>query len=232
MANKTIAPNNEPEVVIEEAINQSETFIFKNGKKLITALAVIVIVVGGFFAYTQLYKLPRQEKAAAMMFVAEQAFLADSLSLALNGDGNGIAGFLKVIAEYGSTPSGNLARHYAGVCYMHMGEYETAIAQLSSYTAVDGAPAEIINAQNLGLQGDAYIQMGSTDKAISMYEKAISSSDNSLTAPYYLSKAAGLYKTTGANNKALAAYKRIRNEYINSMEAQNVEKYIGQLEQL
>ena len=37
-------------------------------------------------------------------------------ALALEGDANG-AGFLEVIEKYGSTPSGNLAKHYAGVCY-------------------------------------------------------------------------------------------------------------------
>lgn len=230
MAKNTIEPQNEPEVMIEEAINQSENFIYKNGKQLIAALVVIIVVVGGYFTYTQAYSLPRQEKASAMMFVAQQSFAQQSYSVALNGDGSN-AGFLEVIANYKSTPQSNIAHHYAGVCYMHMGEYENALAQLSSYKAIKGLAAETINAQNLGLQGDAYVQLANQDKALEMYKSAVAASANVFTAPYYLFKLGGLCQSMGDNSNALAAYKRIRDEYASSMEAQTIAKYIGQIEQ-
>lgn len=44
--------------------------------------------------------------------------------LALVGDENG-AGFLDVIEKYGSTPSGNLAKHYAGICYLRQATWRT-----------------------------------------------------------------------------------------------------------
>lgn len=231
MAKNTIEPQNDPEVMIEEAINQSESFIYTNGKKLITALVIIIVIVGGYFAYTGLYTTPRQEKASAMMFAAEQAFARDNLEAALSGDGSA-AGFLDVISQYGTTPQGNIAQHYAGACYLHLGQYEKAIAFLSAYRAVSGTASELINAQNIGMQGDAYLQLANRDKAISLYESAVAASDNNLTAPYYLFKAASLYQAMGNNAKALEAYKRIQNEYSGSVEAQGIERYIGQIEQL
>ena len=92
-------------------------------------MIVVVVVVGGFFGYKYLISGPRAEKAAAMMFVAEQQFAGDSFALALNGDGN-FAGFLEVIDRYGSTDEGNLARHYAGICYLRLGEYQQALDYL------------------------------------------------------------------------------------------------------
>ena len=84
----------DPEVAIASAIGKVEGFIMKNGRSLLIALAVVVVVVGGFFGYKYLVVGPRAEKAAAMMFMAEQQFAADSFALALNGDGN-FAGFLE-----------------------------------------------------------------------------------------------------------------------------------------
>lgn len=231
MAKNSIEPQAAPEEVIESAISGSEKFIMENGKKLLTLLVAVVVVVGGFFAYKYLVTVPRQQKASEMMFTAQQAFALDSMAIALNGDGVN-AGFLDVINSYGSTPEGNIANHYAGVCYLKLGQYEKAIASLSAYNAVSGTAAGIINAQNAGLQGDAYVQLSNLNKAISMYEKAIAVDDNALTAPYYLFKMGTIYKKLGNNAKALESYKRIRNEYPGSMEAQNVDRYIGQLEQL
>lgn len=221
----------DPEVVIESAIGRTETFIMTNGKSLLTALVVVVVVVAGFFGYKYLIAAPRAEKAAAMMFVAEQQFAADSFALALQGDGNA-AGFLEVIEQYGSTAPGNLAKHYAGICYLNMGNYEEALSYLKKFSAPKGIPGAVLAAQNLGLQGDALAQLEKFADAVALYEKAVAASNNNLTAPYYLKKAGQMYEKLGDNAKALAAYKRIEAEYAVSMEGRDIQKYIGRLEQL
>ena len=144
----------DPEIAIESALGRTEEFFMRNGKLLLTILAVIIVVVGGYFGYKYLYIGPRAEKAGAAMFAAEQQFAVDSFALALNGDGS-TEGFLQIIDKYGNTPQGNIARHYAGVCYLRLGDYESALSYLGQYKATEGAPNTVINAQNLGLQGDA-----------------------------------------------------------------------------
>ena len=134
MTEKHKSQTEDPEVAIQSAIGRVEGFIMNNGRSLLTALIVVVVVVGGFFGYKYLISGPRAEKAAAMMFVAEQQFAVDSFALALNGDGN-FAGFLEVIDRYGSTDEGNLARHYAGICYLRLGEYQQALDYLKEYSA-------------------------------------------------------------------------------------------------
>lgn len=231
MADKLKAQAEDPEAVIESAIGRTELFFMRNGRSLLVALAAVVVVVGGFFGYKYLIAAPRAEKAAAMMYVAEQQFAVDSFALALNGDGN-FDGFLAVIDKYGATPQGNLARHYAGICYLRMGQYEEALNFLSGYKPTKGVPDALVAAQNLGLQGDAQVQLGNYKEAVALYEGAVAASDNALTAPYYLKKAGEVYEKLGDNAKALVSYKKISVDYGGSMEARDIQKYIGRLEQL
>ena len=57
------------------------------------------------------------------MYQAERYLEMDSLKLALNGDGNYL-GFLDIAKDYKFTTAGNLAKYSAGICYLHLGDYE------------------------------------------------------------------------------------------------------------
>lgn len=217
-------------VVIESTLSKTEQFIERNGKKLLILLAVITLLVGGYYAYKYLWSVPRESQAANMMFVAEQQFAIDSLNLALNGDGNN-AGFLEVISQYGSTSHGNIASHYAGICFLRLNDLDNAIIYLSKYKPTSGVPNEIINAQNRGLIGDAYSQKGELDNAASYYIDAVEESNNLFSAPYYLKKAGMVYAKLGKNKEALNAFQSIADNYKSSMEARDIDKFIGQIEQ-
>lgn len=221
----------DPEVVIASAIGRAEGFIMKNGRSLLIALVVVIIVVGGFFGYKYLIAAPRAEKAAAMMFTAEQLFAVDSFQMALNGDGN-TAGFLQVIDQYGATAEGNLAKHYAGICYLKMGKYPEALDYLKQFSgSTDNIPLAMVTAQNYGLQGDVQVQTGNYKEAVALYEKAVVTSKDQLTAPYYLKKAGEVYEKLNDFTKALAAYQAIQIDYASSMEARDIQKYIGRIQQ-
>ncbi len=153
MANKKKPEEKDVDVVIESAIGRTEAWLQHNAKTLLTILGVIVVVVGGYFAYKNLYQDKRQERAAAAIYQAQQAFLNEDYALALNGDGNTI-GFLSIADQYGGTSSGNLAKHYAGQCYLRLGDYQNAIKYFGMYKDVKGIPSQIVNSMNAGLTGD------------------------------------------------------------------------------
>ncbi len=220
----------DPEAAIENALSQTEAFFEKNWKSIVYAVVALVVIVGGYFAYEGLYSAPRQKKAAAMMFAAEQLFGQQEYETALSGDGN-TAGFLEVIEKYGSTPQGNIAKHYAGICFLKTGDLDKALEYLTGYKTTGGIPNEIINAQNIGLQGDVYVQKGDVAKAIELYRKAVKSSDNNFTAPYYLKKLGTAQLAAGDAAAAVESYKTIADKYPSSMEARDIEKYIGAAEQ-
>jgi tetratricopeptide (TPR) repeat protein len=231
MTDKMKHEERDPEVVIESAIGRSEAWLQRNAKTLFTILGVAVVLVGGYFAYRYLYKAPRDEKAATAVYPAQNAFAAESFETALNGDGNTI-GFLQIIEQYGNTPAGNLARHYAGQCYLKTGDFNNAALYFDQYKPVkNSVPALLVNASNAGLAGDAYVELGDLQKGVARYEQAVQESDDELTAPYYSRKAGDLYVQLGDFSKALEMYNNVRVRYPASMEARDIDKAIAQVEQ-
>ena len=220
----------DPEQKIETALDKTELFFQKYTKQLLTGLLVVVIVVGGYFAYEYLVKRPRAVKAAEMMFVAEQLFAAEDYTAALEGDGSN-AGFLDVVSQYGATRPGRLAAHYAGVCYMELGDFDSAMENLNKYKKVKGAPGVIINAQNFGLKGDICVERGDYAKAEVLYAQAADAADNVLSTPYYLRKLAFVYAELGRMEEAVNVCERIKTEYASSLEARDIDKLIGEFEQ-
>ena len=154
------------------AMNKTEMFFEKNSKSMIIALLALFVLAAAIFGYRQLISQPRERKAAEMIAQAQYRFESTTpeYQLALEGDANG-PGFLDVIDQYGSTRAGNLAKHYAGICYLRLGDLDNAAAYLAKYKPAKGIPAEIVNAQNIGLQGDIAVEKGDYAAAIKLYEK-------------------------------------------------------------
>ena len=225
MANQNVTPQ---EAAIGEAVNKTESFFENNSKIVVWALAGIFVLAALIYGYKKQIAEPRMEKASEMISEAQYRFEAaePDYELALNGDENG-AGFLDVIDSYGSTPAGNLAKHYAGICYLHLGDLEAADKYLSKYSAVKGLPGQIVNAQNLGLRGDIAVEQGDMVKAVKFYGKAVKASDNIYTAPLFLRKMGLALQAQGKKEEAAAAYNRILASYPASAEAREVEKLIG-----
>lgn len=211
-----------------EAMDKTELFFAKNGKKMATIFVVLLVIAALIYGYRALITLPRAEKAAEMMAEAQNRFDAENpdFELALQGDANG-AGFLEVIDRYGATPSGNLAKHYAGICYLRTGDLENAAKYLAKYAPVKGLPGAIVNAQNYGLQGDVAVEMKDYARAVKLYEQAVKAADNNLTAPMYLRKAALAEMAQGNRKQAAAYFEQILSTYPASVDAREAEKYLG-----
>jgi len=227
MANRKGAEQQES---LGTAMNKTELFLEENGRKVTYIFVGLLAVAALVYGYRALISQPRIEQAAEMISAAQSRFEAENpdFELALNGDANG-AGFLEVIDKYGSTPSGNLAKHYAGICYLRLGDLENARKYLAEFSTVKGLPGAIINAQNYGLQGDIAVENQDYAKAVKFYEKAVDAADNAYTAPLYLRKAALAEQALGNDAKAAEYFERITVSYPASTEARDAEKYIGSM---
>lgn len=221
------APKAETIENIESALSKTEIFILENKKSLSIILGGIILAIGLYIGFNKLYLEPLGTEAQAQMFVAEQHFEKDSFNLALNGDGSNM-GFLAVADEYSITPAGNLAKYYAGVCYLRLGQYQEAIDMLSSFDGTD----KIVSNVALGAIGDAYAELENPQEAINYYIKAANNVENDFSTPLYLFRAALLQEQLNRPDKALTLFKRIRNEFPASVEGRNMEKYIARLEAL
>lgn len=215
-------------VEVEELVSKSELFIETYSKKIISGIIALIVVVGAIFAYRQLYSLPRQQKASAALFKGEQYFARDSFQLALNGNGADYDGFEAIIKEYGSTDAGNLAKAYAGICYAKLGENEKALNYLKSFSASDNM---ISPAVTIAL-GDCYVNMDNTKEGIKCFEKAAKDANNVVLAPIALKKAGIAYESLKQYKEAVNAYTTIKEQYFNSMEAADIDKYITRASEL
>ena len=209
---------------VQESLNKAELFIDDHKSVISYAVIGILAVVAIIFAFKRFYLEPKNNEASAAMFVAEQYFQRDSFEIALNGDGN-YAGFLDVIDDYGMTQTAKLANYYAGLCYMYMGDFESALNHLKKFKSKDVTLSSVA----LGVMGDAYVELGDEAKGASYYEKAASNVNNDFTSPLYLNKAAQVYEKLGNYKKALVLYTTIKNDYALSQEAMNADKNIEKM---
>jgi predicted negative regulator of RcsB-dependent stress response len=209
----------------ERVVDSARDFWGRNNKMITYVLAGLVVIVGGYFAYNRFYKAPAEAKAAEAIWKAEDYFRQDSFQLALNGDGmNG--GFLKAIKNHGGTKAGNLAKFYAGVCYMQIGDFNNAIKYLKDFST---SQVEV-ELRATGLLGDAYSELGKKDEAIGYYKKAGTMFDkDDVNSPEYLFRAAMLNQEMGKNKEAIDLLHEIKDKYPNSQRAFEVDKYLGKL---
>lgn len=226
MSKKKISDQDQFESV-ENALSKTEHYIEENQKSLTIIILAIIIIVGGYLGYKKFIVAPKEKEASAQMWMAEQYFAKDSFNLALKGDGNDL-GFLSIIDDYSITKSANLAHYYSGICYLHMGDYKNAIEYLKKFESKDKMIAPIA----LGSIGDAYMELGEIDEALSFYKKAANNYTNNFTTPLYLQKAGFAFEQLGKYTEALEVYKRIESEFPNSAEGRQIEKFIAQVELL
>ncbi len=222
--NKTTDQGDKNIVAVEEALSKSEQFIERNQNMLIGAVVVVVLIIGAYIGYSRFILEPREEEARSEIFMAEKFFEQDSLELALNGDGANL-GFLDIISDYSMTKTANLARYYAGVSYLNLGEYENAIEHLKKFRKRD----KLLGAMAYGAIGDAYMQLNDLDNAVSYYNRAAKHEPNELTSPPFLMKLGTAYELMDKPSEALKAYEIIKNDFQNTNEGRNIERHIARV---
>jgi tetratricopeptide (TPR) repeat protein len=204
---------------------QFEKYWGKYRKQTTYALAIIVLLVGGFFGYKYLVQAPNEKKATEAMFRAEEYFRMDSARLALQGD-NINAGFLKIMSRYGGTKAASLATFYAGCSYMKLGDFNNAVKYLKDYST----SATQVQARTYGLLGDAYSELNKKEDAVAAYKKAgtVSEKDD-LISPEYLFRAGYLYESMGKNKEAIEMYQIIKEKYPSSQRGFDIDRYLARL---
>jgi tetratricopeptide (TPR) repeat protein len=219
--NKDLLEN--PEVLAEK-VEGVEHWIEQNPKIVFGVLGALIIVVGGFFGYR--YWMGSQDDLAQKeMFQAVRYFEADSLDLAMEGDGNNL-GFKQIIDDYGMTDAANLANFYAGAISLKQGKFPLAVLYLKDFKSND----QLVQARAYSLIGDAYMEQKNYEEAASYYEKASSYNPNKFFTPTYLMKAGLAFEKANQKEKAIKAYQRVIDEFWESSDYQNARKFKARLE--
>jgi tetratricopeptide (TPR) repeat protein len=210
----------------EVVIARAKDFWERNSKVISIAFVVVILVVGGYFVYTNYIQKPKEEKATEAMFKAEEYYRMDSVNLALKGDGQYL-GFIKVIDKYSGTDAGNLACYYAGVCYLKLDDNANAIKYLKKFST----NSKVVKARVYKLMGDASGDLGKAAEAIDYYKKSAHTfeddADNSAEALFL---AAYMSDRVLKNSKqAIELYKELKEKYPRSTYSIDADNYLAQL---
>lgn len=216
----------QPILSADPSVASVQNFWQSNKKWLLFAVGTVLLIGGGWFAYLQFYKNPREAKAQDALFKAEEYFRMDSIQKALNGDGQ-YPGLLKVISQHSGTSSANLAAYYAGICYLKQDNFEKAVLYLSDFSTSE----DLTQARAYKLLGDAYADWGKPEQALEYYQKAGRQfKADEANSPEYLFLAAYLAdRVMKKPETAIKLYQEIKEKYPRSQQAFDADNYLAQL---
>lgn len=215
---------------LDETANKTEEWVARNQKTIISVVIGIAVVALGYVFYNRMIAEPKQDEAFNAVYKAQTYFdeafagqeVNDSLlNLGLKG-AEGKLGFEGVINEFGGTDAANVSSYYAGMSYLHLGEFKKAIQSLESFSTDD----EILQAAAYAGIADALAETKKYDEAVSYYNKAAKVDANEYSTPRYLLKAAKILVLTGKKAEANKLFEEIKADYESSREAQNIDGFI------
>jgi predicted negative regulator of RcsB-dependent stress response len=215
-------------------VERAKDFWTKYNKPVMIVCALVILVAGGYIGYKKFYKEPNEEKASDALFKAEgyqrNALMSpnpDSLvRLALNGDGAN-PGFLRVMSKYKGTDAANIARLYAGECYLILNDNANAVKYLRDFKT----GSKLFQARAYKLLGDAYADLGKNKDALDNYKKAAGEfKEDEENASEALFLAAYLAQAKLNDRKqAIDLFKELKEKFPNTQRGSQADKYLARL---
>lgn len=202
-----------------------EKIVEEHGKKILIAGVAFILLMGGWYWYTSQIKPKKVENANNAIFMVQRYFEKDSINTVYEGDGEHMGAY-DVIEQYGGTKAARLAHYYIGRTLMKESKYEEAIDHLKKTKFKD----ELMAPQTQTLIGDCYSELEQYEEAAEHYWEAATMRDNNYSAPIAYMKAGLVYEKLGNWEKALKAYEAIKNDFRESEQAKDIQKYISRAE--
>ncbi|MFT5821424.1 MAG: tetratricopeptide (TPR) repeat protein [Crocinitomix sp.] len=207
-----------------DQLTSTESFIDKYKKPLIIGAGALVVIVLGIIGYQKFISDPHELESREAYWPAYYEWEQDSIAMAITGSED-FDGMEDIAAEYSGTSGGNIANYTMALAAMDEAQYQDALDYFDECDFDD----IIVGSMVLGLKGDCYVELDDYASAADMFEDAASREVNEFTTPMYLLKAGLTYEALDNNDAALTAYEKIKNDWSNSDEAQEIDKYIARV---
>ena len=164
---------------------KTEKFLEKNAKILSAIFGALIVGILGYFLYQNFIVAPKNEEGMKSFFAAQKNLTDGKDTLALGGKSAANPGFLGTAEKYSGTSVGKLASYNAGLLKFQEGKYQEAYDLLDQFSSDNG----ILTALKFGAMADCQSNLNKNDEAISLIDKAISSSSDPYTSYYFTRKA-------------------------------------------
>jgi len=178
--------------------------------RLLTGIAVaIVVIAGGFWFYTKSHEA-RSRNAAAALQQAELAVAAGNLALAQSN-------LETIVDRYGATRSGEQARLILAQVRFDRGQYVDGISVLEPLTK---AGDEGLRANAYDLIGAGYEQQQKLDEAAKAYRQAADVTPYQIDRDQYLASAARALTVGGKLDEAKELWTQLANDPASAVAAE------------
>ncbi len=199
------------------------THFYTGNKKIINGISISLILIIGGGTYWKMFYLPEQEKKASEKFAKlYHYFKIDSTEIVLNGNKTlKISSAPSIADEFSSTKKGKEAALMAGISYLKTKKYELAKKYLDKVDSRD----IVLNSSVISMLAVCESELGNTEKAAKLFEKAALIGENDFSA-MYLKKAGIHYESEKEYKSALRCYETIKQKYSMTAEGSDIDKYI------
>ncbi len=192
---------------------------FKTNKKLRTTTMVvggIAVLILGFFAYRQFIYGPANEESKDAYWEGLNLAVADSTDAAIDE-------LNAAVKKFDGKVGGEIAQFVYARQLMEKGEYKKALTELEGVDVSD----TYVHIMTIGLKGDCHSELKEYEQAANLYIEAAEMSDNEFTSPIYLMKAGLCAEEIKNFDKAVEAYKKIKDEYTAFAAQKQIDKYLA-----
>lgn len=188
---------------------EAQSWFEENKKRLSTLATILLVVVAATWIYFN-DKATSDANAAADLGKVIRFYDEGQYQAAISGSPQeNVRGLEQIVNDYGSTPSGELARLYLGNCYFSLAQYDKA---LEIYRETDISDKALMASVYAGIAA-CESQSGNDAEGARYYEKAASTDAQNFHTAEYLYRAAGSYLKAGDKEKAADLLERLKKDF-------------------
>lgn len=180
-----------------EALN-TEKLLEKYAKPVGGVFALLIAGVLGYFGYQQYIVQPKNDEAIKGFVQAQKQLAEGKEAEALGGKSKANPGFVGTYDAYSDTTVGKFSAYNAGLIEFKKGNFQKAYDLLDKFSSDN----KVFEAMKFGAMADCQSGLNKNNEALSLLDKAISTSDDPYTS-YFFTKKAGVL-ALGMNKKTEA----------------------------
>jgi tetratricopeptide (TPR) repeat protein len=204
---------------------KSQSFFEENKNKVFTYLGAIVVVVFAVVMYMN-YRGGQNDDAAAHLSKVMDIYETGDFLGAIEGKKDvKLLGLKEIVAQYGSTENGEIAKIYLANSYANLGKSDEALKYYEDYSG----DIDIYIASSLAGQAGYYAAKNEYEKAADLYIKASKVDKTDVMNSDYMFQAAINYFDAGDKDQAKSILQTIKDEYKTSAVYSQVDRYLSQI---
>lgn len=204
---------------------KSLSFFDENKNKVFTYLGVVALIVVAVILFMNYRSGQNEEAASHLSKVMDMYDVGDYLGAIEGKKDVKMLGLKEIVAQYGSTENGEIAKIYLANSYLNLGKADEAFKYYEDY----GGDLDIYQAAALAGQAGYWSVKNEYEKAADLYMKASKISKTDVMNSDYIFQAAVNYFEAGDKDQAKNLLQTIKDDYKTSAVYSQVDRYLTQL---